>query len=289
MDMIADLPGVRSVRTSVAIIPPSPIQESVPDEPSAPATEPVLGIRFQGGGVILSGTLPSGDAVDAALTQARAVYGFDGVVNQLTVGSVSEPEWLEEFWDRVLDARILGDFTIDVSGGVARLVGTVPTRSMMADVESRLVGALGGRLLLQNRLEVADATVEPGDATSGEACAVDTLEVSHPSDRLFGPRGSTLLPDGMEILGEVVSTLLECVEVDVEVAGHTDSQGSRVDNLALTQAQAQAVVEFLIRGGVDPARLTATGYGEAVPVAPNETEEDRRENRRIEFIPRGGA
>jgi transforming growth factor-beta-induced protein len=71
--------------------------------------------------------------------------------------------------------------------------------------------------------------------------------------------------------------------VAVEVGGHTDADGSDEANLDLSERRAQAVVDYLISAGVDPGLLTAVGYGETLPIADNETDEGRAQNRRIEF------
>ncbi len=67
-----------------------------------------------------------------------------------------------------------------------------------------------------------------------------------------------------------------------EIAGYTDNRGSKEYNLALSKRRAKAVYKQLIKDGVAANRLTYVGYGEADPVASNNTPEGRRENRRIE-------
>ncbi|MBM2575008.1 OmpA family protein [Jannaschia sp. Os4] len=74
-----------------------------------------------------------------------------------------------------------------------------------------------------------------------------------------------------------------CDFVVVEVEGHTDSQGREVMNEELSQARADAVRAALIERGVPPSQMTAVGYGEARPIADNDTEVGREANRRIEF------
>lgn len=73
--------------------------------------------------------------------------------------------------------------------------------------------------------------------------------------------------------------------VKLEIAGHTDSAGTVDGNLALSQARAQAVLEFLVAAGAPRERLIARGYGDARPIASNATDEGRFRNRRIEFAP----
>jgi transforming growth factor-beta-induced protein len=71
--------------------------------------------------------------------------------------------------------------------------------------------------------------------------------------------------------------------VAVEIGGHTDADGSEESNLVLSEQRAQSVVDYLIAAGVDPGLLSAVGYGEALPIADNDTDEGRAQNRRIEF------
>ncbi|HEY5691653.1 MAG TPA: OmpA family protein, partial [Cyclobacteriaceae bacterium] len=70
----------------------------------------------------------------------------------------------------------------------------------------------------------------------------------------------------------------------VEIGGHTDSLGPEEYNQMLSQRRADAVKKYLERLGIDGKRITAVGYGESKPVAPNDTQEGRRLNRRTEFI-----
>ena len=69
----------------------------------------------------------------------------------------------------------------------------------------------------------------------------------------------------------------------MEVAGHTDSQGRETMNQSLSQARADAVLNAILARRVLVSNLTAKGYGEANPIADNDTAEGREANRRIEF------
>jgi OmpA-OmpF porin, OOP family len=75
----------------------------------------------------------------------------------------------------------------------------------------------------------------------------------------------------------------------MDIGGHTDAQGSEGGNQSLSQARAEAVLLALQGRRVDVSGMTATGYGEAQPIADNETEEGREANRRIEFVLQGTA
>lgn len=99
----------------------------------------------------------------------------------------------------------------------------------------------------------------------------------------FESGSAALTPDSYPILDDVVRSLLAYPEVRVEIRGYTDSVGSAEFNLGLSQRRADSVKQYLVNAGIDPARLIAKGYGEADPVASNDTPAGRAENRRIEF------
>ncbi len=71
--------------------------------------------------------------------------------------------------------------------------------------------------------------------------------------------------------------------IKVEISGHTDSKGSDDYNRDLSQGRAQEVVNYIISQGIEESRMNAKGYGEEKPVATNDTDEGRAENRRVEF------
>ena len=84
-------------------------------------------------------------------------------------------------------------------------------------------------------------------------------------------------------LDRIVEVLSTCKSARIEVQGHTDAEGTPERNINLSNRRAQSVLGYLIRTGVDSARLTAVGYGETQPIAANDTAENRARNRRIEF------
>ena len=100
----------------------------------------------------------------------------------------------------------------------------------------------------------------------------------------FLPGSATLdhRSDGLlDSLADILDAHPEILRL--EVAGHTDSAGSDAINKTLSEQRAAAVREYLIRRGIDAGRLTAVGYGESTPLAPNTTPRGRRLNRRVEM------
>jgi outer membrane protein OmpA-like peptidoglycan-associated protein len=93
-----------------------------------------------------------------------------------------------------------------------------------------------------------------------------------------------LTPKGRSLLDEVLAALDGAPDdIRIQIAGHTDNNGSDAENLLLSQRRAQAVLDYLVANGQDPERFETIGYGETQPVASNDTEEGRARNRRIEF------
>jgi outer membrane protein OmpA-like peptidoglycan-associated protein len=98
----------------------------------------------------------------------------------------------------------------------------------------------------------------------------------------FQPNRAKILRDSYEVLDEVAEAIRDA-PVAVRIEGHTDNVGKRKENVSLSQARADAVREYLIRGGVGEKRLTAVGYGPKRPIASNSTRAGRKLNRRVEF------
>ncbi|MCW5702302.1 MAG: OmpA family protein [Bradyrhizobium sp.] len=93
-----------------------------------------------------------------------------------------------------------------------------------------------------------------------------------------------LSPDSLGLLDRLTETALRCPTANIEIAGHTDADGDAAQNQALSQRRAQAVADYLVRGGLPANRFTAVGYGSSQPIAGNDTEEGKAQNRRIDFV-----
>lgn len=101
----------------------------------------------------------------------------------------------------------------------------------------------------------------------------------------FEHDSAKLAPDSMGIVQEIAEVLREHPKLDqIEIQGHTDNSGNEAYNKRLSQERAEAVREALIQHGVEPSRLTARGYGQEKPIAPNVTDAGRARNRRVQLI-----
>nr|WP_269750523.1 OmpA family protein [Neptunomonas qingdaonensis] len=126
----------------------------------------------------------------------------------------------------------------------------------------------------------------------------EAVDIGEPRDGKIRIRvkGSVLFESGkaafsrqmMPILDALLDKLEQNPEYKMGIQGHTDNVPIETtafpSNWELSAIRATTVLRYLVRGGIDPERVTATGYGDALPIVPNDTVEQRSENRRIEFV-----
>ncbi len=100
----------------------------------------------------------------------------------------------------------------------------------------------------------------------------------------FATAKATILEESVAVLEKVQASMLAFPDVNVTIAGHTDSVGSDDDNRTLSLRRAQAVKDWLVARSISASRIKVVGKGEAEPIATNDTAEGRAKNRRIEFV-----
>ena len=106
---------------------------------------------------------------------------------------------------------------------------------------------------------------------------------------LFDVGRSSIKSQSMAALDKVAVVLEKFPNIRLEVQGHTDSDGDAGANLRLSQERADAVRSYLISHGVSPERVTAVGYGETRPIAPNTTAHGKALNRRVMMVVQHGG
>ena len=143
------------------------------------------------------------------------------------------------------------------------------------------IGGLTGGLIgnyLENQAQemdsIPDANVERRE---------ESFVVMFPSDVLFDVGSFALSPGAYGRLGTVAESLVRYPDTEIVIKGHTDSSGSENANLRLSEDRADSVRRYLVAEGVSPYRISAIGFGEAMPVATNSTGVGRQQNRRVEI------
>ena len=132
-----------------------------------------------------------------------------------------------------------------------------------------------------------EVTVKPAAASvDATVCQQLFLELFSKGRIHFESKRATLNPDSVGLLDHLIETAMRCPNSDIEVVGHTDADGESSFNQALSEMRAQAVIDYLVKAGLPAGRFTAVGRGSTQPVASNDTDEGKAQNRRIEFLVR---
>ena len=121
----------------------------------------------------------------------------------------------------------------------------------------------------------APATIEP-QPEKPKAVILDNVS--------FEQSSYVLLPQSYPALNKLVELLKTIPNKKVEIAGHTDNVGDARLNLALSENRSKVVANYLIRNGIDEARISIRGYGGSKPISTGQSESDRSQNRRVEFL-----
>ncbi|MFA5903676.1 MAG: OmpA family protein [Desulfobacula sp.] len=116
----------------------------------------------------------------------------------------------------------------------------------------------------------------------------DKIIVAVNGKALFGSGTAVLNPSAVHIFNELIDIFYEYPDYNINIKGHTDNVPISTDvfpsNWELSAVRATTVLKILISRGIKPERLTATGYGDVLPLVPNTSEENRAQNRRVEFV-----
>ncbi len=100
----------------------------------------------------------------------------------------------------------------------------------------------------------------------------------------FDVNKACIRPESMGVINEIVQLMNEHPELRFSVEGHTDSDGSAEHNQHLSELRAEAVMKQMAAMGIATDRMTSTGHGQSQPLAPNDTQESKALNRRVEFV-----
>ncbi|MFO7561858.1 MAG: OmpA family protein [Enhygromyxa sp.] len=102
---------------------------------------------------------------------------------------------------------------------------------------------------------------------------------------LFEVDKAVIRPESFDLMNEITSVIKDNPRIKkISIEGHTDSDGTAAYNRKLSQRRADSVMAYLVEHGVEAERLVAVGFGEDQPMVPNDSDENKEKNRRVEFI-----
>ncbi|HEY1864721.1 MAG TPA: OmpA family protein [Roseiarcus sp.] len=280
--------------TEQASAPPAPAVVAKA-EPGAPAPAPTptrFALSNDNGVVRASGVVRDQDAKTSIVDALNAVFGADKVKSDISLdpGAIAAT-WLGKFRVALetlkganVDAIFQGD-KINVGGAsmddaardkiVAALKDAVGAGVTVGALSDKTAAAIA---IANDRATTELASLQSGFGVKDLLFALNDSKVNFASD-------SAEVPESMAPFLKTAATDLKQLKAGhvLEIAGYTDNTGDAALNLALSQKRAEAVREALIKYGADADMLVAKGYGQADPIASNDTAEGRLKNRRIEY------
>ena len=230
----------------------------------------------------LSGYVPDNN-VHTAITAAAARKFFSEKVVDNLKASVGAPSGFAAAVVPALGALSrLSTGTLVVSDREVKLSGDAFYDAAGAQIRAGL-----GKDFPQGWQYKAEISVKPASApVDATVCQQLFSELLARGNIRFDSARATIDPDSAGLLDRLIETALRCPTANIEIAGHTDGDGEDAFNQALSEKRAQAVADYLVKAGLPADRFTATGYGSTQPVATNDTDEGKAQNRRIEFMVR---
>lgn len=223
--------------------------------------------------VVVAGTVPDELTRATVISRLRELYGADRVVDQLTLGSVVAPPQWTQYVQKLLSPSIkqVSHGQLSVQGNTIDIKGEVGNEAVRQQIASDMAQALNPTYTVRNGLRVAVQEQQVVDQTLANRIVE------------FEPGSAVLRPATTPLLDEMALAMAKLKGRKFELIGHTDASGSRLANVSLSMARAQAVKDYLVAKGMPAGSLTTSGMGPDQPVAQNTTEEGRARNRRIEF------
>lgn len=194
-----------------------------------------------------------------------------------------------------------GDVIVESDGRTVTISGELATRTDVVAADA-VVNSIAEVAFVVNNLsypgDIDEDLPTPGapsddDGTAGPQPGVTAASLllqarfagAAARDPISFQTGSPdLTPESEATIQRIAQLMVDNPSTRIEIGGHTDSDGDPEANEALSLVRAEAVLSALVAAGVEPDRMVAVGYGDALPVASNETGEGKAQNRRIEFL-----
>ena len=236
--------------------------------------------RLTGDRLTLSGLVPNQAFHTELLELVRLKFGTIELDDALEIAPGAPSGFQAAVLAALQALSRLDEAEASIGDGVVSIRG-----SALNETGAKEVARLMGESLPQGFSgEAAVATGnDSGPQLTDEACQSELNRLTASNTILFQTGEATIQDHSYGFLDRIAQVARQCGRARLEISGHTDSDGSEADNLALSDRRARAVADFMTAAGIAADRLAAVGHGEGRPLASNETDEGKASNRRIEF------
>jgi OmpA-OmpF porin, OOP family len=241
----------------------------------------IFKIVKDGGRVVLTGFAPSEVARNDLAAAAKAAFFGESIENELAMRGSAPASFAEAVKALFPSLARLASGSLSAEDAVFNVEGL----AIYDKAAEQIKLELGSALVRGFKLGAVNIGVRPPPpALAVNECQPEFTGLLGKSRILFETGSAELSKQSLALLDHLIEVVQRCRDASIEVAGHTDSQGSPDSNLDLSRRRAEAVTSYIGEAGVDTSRMTSAGYGETKPVASNDTPEGRAQNRRIEFV-----
>lgn len=168
-----------------------------------------------------------------------------------------------------------------VGGAIGGVIGSRSDNTAVGAIIGATVGGAAGALIGRYMDKQAEELKRDLEGAEVERVG-EGIKITFDSGLLFAFDSDDLNSETKQNLTELAQTLNKYEDTNILIEGHTDAKGSEEYNEELSERRAESVADFLRDQGVKASRITTEGYGESQPVASNESESGRQENRRVE-------
>ncbi len=167
-------------------------------------------------------------------------------------------------------------------GALGAIIGKQHDNTALGAILGAAIGGAAGAYI-GNYMDKQAAEIEQDLEGAKVERVGEGIKITFDSGILFDVDRSALRPEAKKNLAELARILNKYKETNILIEGHTDSTGPEEYNLQLSQNRAQSVAGYLSMQEVDATRFSMVGYGETQPIASNDTEAGRQQNRRVEI------
>lgn len=261
--------------------------------PTIPTADPYIwGVSKSDVKVTVFGNITSDEERSSVIDSLNSVFAGQAIQDNQSI-ALGKPEGLDGIREAISKGvKFLETGTARVIGSDVKVFGKAKNNNIKNLATNVLLKGIPYEYGLDLDIKAPkSAAVTAGDVqfvakapepaqTKADACTADVKKLIDGQIIRFETNSSEFLPESRDLVNTLAGKLNECSDISVKAEGHTDSVGSSGYNLRLSNDRAHKIKKYLISKGIKPSRIKAKGFGETKPIASNDTDEGRAQNRR---------
>lgn len=261
------------------------LNAELPATPETGAEGPpqFVATRSPEGAVQLRGRIPDDLINTTAENYAMAKFGRANVTMGTRVVSDLPAGWAVRVLAGIEALSKMSNGSVVVEPDQMIIKGNTGLETAQADITRLLIDKLGQTSSFEIDVTYVKQLDPIASLPTPEECIAQIDAITNARKIVFDPSSATITADTLPIVDDIAEILKKCADLRIQIAGFTDSQGREEMNQQLSQERAGAVLVALRQRRIPVSSFEAIGFGEADPIATNDTEDGREANRRIEF------